>query len=56
MREVEILARLRQQELVREALHEQALRPETRLSRGGKRGLWMTVGVIVLVALLAAWL
>jgi hypothetical protein len=59
MRDVEIWAKLRQQEIVREALHEQALRglhPETRLSQAWKRGLWVIVGVTVMTALLAAWL
>jgi hypothetical protein len=55
MRQVEILAKLRQQELLQEALHEQAvrrLRPEARLSKRWKRGLWVAAGVGAIVILI----
>jgi len=51
---LEILAKLHQQELVQEELHEQALRrlrPEARLPKRWKRELLVAVAVIVSVAL-----
>ncbi len=59
MRDVEIWAKLRQQELLQEVLHEQALRrllPEAHLSKRWRQRLLLAVGMIVLTALLAAWL
>ncbi len=51
---LEILAKLHQQDLVREELHEQALRrllPEARLSKRWKRELLVAIAVIVSLAL-----
>jgi hypothetical protein len=52
---LELLAKLRQQDLVCEELREQALRrlrPEARLSRRWKRGLLLAAVVVVSLGLL----
>ena len=55
MREIETLAKLRQQELVQEALHEQAVRrflPQTRWSKQWKPGVLAAAAAVVIPILL----